>query len=71
MLIKQTNNIYILFYDMQAPSLHTIQYWNIYKAVVILVKNNKKRKNYLHKGSCRPCGKMTRKENLEQSQNHF
>ena len=23
---KQTNNIYILFYDMQAPGLHTIQY---------------------------------------------
>ena len=24
-------NIYILFYDIQAPGLHTIQYWNIYK----------------------------------------
>ena len=68
---KQTNNIYILFYDMQAPGLHTIQYWNIYKVLVILVKNNKKWKNYLHRGSCTPCGKMAPKENFEQSQNHF
>ena len=69
-------NIYILFYDIQAPGLHTIQYWNIYKVVVILVNNNnkknkKQKKNYLHRGSCTPCGKMTHKENLEQSQNHF
>ena len=33
--------------------------------------NNENYKNYLHRGSCRPCKKMTRKENLEQSQNHF
>ena len=56
--------IYFLFYDIQAPGLHTIQYCNIYKIVVILVKNNKKLKNYLHRGSCAPCGKMTCKENL-------
>ena len=33
------------------------------------MKNTKKRKNYLHRGSCIPCGKMTHKENLEQSLN--
>ena len=71
MLIKQTNNIYILFYDIQAPCLHTMQYWNVYKVVVILMKNNKKLNSYLHRGSCVRYGKMTRKENLEQSQNHF
>ena len=42
---KQTNNIYILFYDMQAPGLHTVQYWNIYKVVVILVNNNNNNNN--------------------------
>ena len=68
---KQTIYIAIIFYDIQTPGLHTIQYWNIYKVVVILVKNNKKRKNYLHRGSCTPCGKMTHKENLEQSQKPF
>ena len=36
-----------------------------------MVKNNKKLKNYLHRGSCIPYGKMTHKENLEHSQNHF
>ena len=35
-----------------------------------MVKINKI-KNYLHRGSCTPCGKMARKKNLEQSQNHF
>ena len=78
-LIKQTNKqyiyiyiyIYIPFYDIQAPGLHTIQHFNIYKVVVILVKNNKKLKNYLHRGSCTPYGKMAGKKNLEQSQNHF
>ena len=40
----QEYNIYILFYDMQAAGLHTIQYWNIDKVVVILVKNTKKKK---------------------------
>ena len=74
-LIEQTNKqyiyIYIPFYDIQAPGLHTIQHLNIYKVVVILVKNNKKLKNYLHRGSCTPYGKMTGKKNLEQSQNHF
>ena len=53
---KQANNVYILFYDIQVPGLHTIQYWNIYKVVVIRVKK-KKRKNYLHRGSCAPCGR--------------
>ena len=33
--------------------------------------NNKNYKNYLHGGPCTPCGKMTHKENLEQSQIHF
>ena len=35
------------------------------------MKNNKKLNSYLHRGSCVRYGKMTRKENLEQSQNHF
>ena len=67
-----TNNIYIyvLFYAIQAPGLHTIQYWNIYE-VVYSHTGEKYLKNYLHRGSCMPCGKMTCKENLEQSQNHF
>ena len=43
----------------------------ICKIVVIIVKNNKKLKNYLHRESYTLCGEMTHKENLEQSQNHF
>ena len=31
----------------------------------------KQRENYLHRGSCAPFGKMTGKENLEQSQKPF
>ena len=34
-------------------------------------KSKKKRENYLHRRSCTPCGKMTRKENLEQNQKPF
>ena len=33
--------------------------------------NNINYKSCLHRGPCTPCGKMTRKENLDQSQNHF
>ena len=33
--------------------------------------NNKHYENYLHRGSCTTCGKMTHKENLELRQNHF
>ena len=33
--------------------------------------NNIKFKNYSHRGPCTTCGKMTHKENLGQSQNHF
>ena len=33
-----------------------------------MVKNNKKLKNYLHRGSYTPCGNMTHKENHEQRQ---
>ena len=34
--------------------------------------NNTNYKTYLHIGGpCTPCGKMTHKENLDQSQNHF
>ena len=29
-----------------------------------MLKNNKKLKNYLHGGSCTPCGKMTHKKTL-------
>ena len=43
----------------------------ICKIVVIIVKNNKKLKNYLHRESYTLCREMTHKENLEQSQNHF
>ena len=32
---------------------------------------NKNYKKYLHKGPCTPCGKITHKEKLDQSQNHF
>ena len=28
-------------------------------------------KNYLDRGPCSRCGKMTHKKNLDQSQNHF
>ena len=56
---------------MQAPDLHTMQYCNKYKIVVIIVKNIKKLKNYLHRGSCTSCGKITHKKNLEHSQNYF
>ena len=34
-------------------------------------KKIKKRKNYLHRGSCAPFGKITPKENLKQSQKPF
>ena len=34
-------------------------------------QKKKKRENYLHRGSCTPCGKMICKENLEQSQKPF
>ena len=33
--------------------------------------NNINYKNYLYRGLCIPCGKMTHMENLGQSQNHF
>ena len=33
--------------------------------------NNINYKNYLHIGPCTQCGKMTDKEHLDQSQNHF
>ena len=33
--------------------------------------NNINYKNYLHRGLCTSCWKMTHKENLYQSQNHF
>ena len=53
---KQTNNIYIykcifffMIYKLQAYILY-----NIYNIVVIMVKNNKKLKNYLHRGPCTP-----------------
>ena len=59
------------FNDIQAPGLHAIQYYNIYKIVDIMMIIIKTTKKYLYRGSCTPCGKMTRKENLEQSQNHF
>ena len=34
-------------------------------------ENNKNCKNYLQRGSCTPCRKMTHKENLQKSQNQF
>ena len=33
--------------------------------------NNINYKNYLPRGTYTPCGKMTHKENLDQSQNHL
>ena len=36
-----------------------------------MVKNNEKLKNYLHRGSCTPCGKMSHKENLERVKTTF
>ena len=58
---------------MQAPGLHIIQYYNIYKTVIIYNDNNNNinYKNYLHRGPCPSCGKMAHKENLDQSQNRF
>ena len=69
---KQTNKqTMYTFNDIQAPGLHAIQYYNIYKIVDIMMIIIKTTKKYLYGGSCTPCGKVTHKENLEQSQNHF
>ena len=38
-----------MIYKLQAYILY-----NIYNIVVIMVKNNKKLKNYLHRGPCTP-----------------
>ena len=49
-----------------------IQYYNIYKTLIVYNDDdNISYKNYLHIGPSTPCGKMTHKENLDQSQNHF
>ena len=55
---------------MKASGLHIIQYCNIYNSDHKDDKNINY-KNYLHRGPCLPCGKMTHKGNLDQSQNHF
>ena len=71
-LVSNKQTIYSFNSDIEAPDLHTIQYYNIYKTeekMVITIKTTKT--IYIHRGSCTPCGKMTYKENLEQSQNHF
>ena len=58
--------------DIEAPGLYTIQCYNICKTVVkkmVTIKSTKA--VYVHRGSCTPCGKMTHKENLDQSKSHF
>ena len=52
---------------MQAPGLHIIQYWNIYKIVVIAVKN-KKMTFYIEDLVHHMAGKMTHKENLDDAE---
>ena len=50
---------------MQAPGLYIIRYYNIYKAVIIFNDdNNINYENYLHRGPCTPCGKMTLRKTL-------
>ena len=72
---KQTNNI--IFSYIQAPGLHMIEYYNIYKTVIIYNDDRTiNYKNYLQSKFKRdlvhqPCGTMTHKENLDQGQNHF
>ena len=66
-LEKFIKNICIYFYDMQAPGLHIIQYWNIYKIVVIAVKN-KKMTFYIEDLVHHMAGKMTHKENLDDAE---
>ena len=68
---KQTNKQTIYsFNNIQALDQHIIQYHNFYKTLIIMMRMINF-KNYIHRGPCTPCGKMTHKENLEQSQNHF
>ena len=54
---------------MQAPGLHKIQYYNVYKTVITY--DDDSNIDYLHRGHCTLCGKMTHKENLDQSKNDF
>ena len=69
---KQTNKQTKYFNYIQAPGLHIIQYYNIYKTVINYNDdNNIKYKNYLHRGPSTPQGRMPHNENLDQSQNHF
>ena len=66
---KQTNNIF--FNDIQAPGLHIIIYLQYLQDSDHNDDNNINYKNYINRGHCATCGKITHKENHDQSQNHF
>ena len=53
---------------LQAPGLHIIQYYIIYKTVTIVIIKNYK--SPLQRGPCTPRGKTNHKESIELSQNH-
>ena len=65
---KQTNNYFIMIYKLQVAYNTILQYLQYSDHND---NNNIKYKNYFHRGPCTLCGKMTHKENLDQSQNHF
>ena len=51
---------------MQAPGLHIIQYYNIYKTLIRYKDDdNINYKNYLHRGPSTPCGKMAHEKKLD------
>ena len=51
---KQTIYIYKCIFFFMIYKLQAYILYNIYNIVVIMVKNNKKLKNYLHRGPCTP-----------------
>ena len=66
---KQTTYIYILFYDMQAPDLHTMQYCN--KDSSHNCEKYKKTKKLLTQRILCIMWEVTHKKNLEHSQKYF
>ena len=66
--ITQTKN-QLTYYlnDIQAAGLHIVQYRNIYNPAITMNYSNINYENYLHRGPYTQCGKMTHKENLDQS----
>ena len=71
-MFKLTNKQTIYsFNDIQAPDLHTAQYYNITKDRNVNHDNNKNYKNYLHGRSSTPCGGCLIRKTLSGVKNTF